>query len=62
MATNDETMGLVEVSDASRDEQARKTEALLAALDHGVASGRADAGVFARVRAGAPAKGSRASR
>lgn len=33
-------------------EEKRKEEALLAALDHGVSSGRAAPGVFGRVRAG----------
>jgi len=33
-------------------EEKRKEEALLAALDHGVASGRAAPGVFERVRTG----------
>lgn len=46
-------------------DEKRKEEALLAALDHGMASGRAAAGVFARVRtggSGARPKKRRASR
>lgn len=46
-------------------DEKRKEEALLAALDQGLASGRAAPGVFARVRAGgssAPKKKRRASR
>ena len=35
-------------------DEKRKEEALLAALDHGVASGRAAPGVFDRVRTGGP--------
>ena len=34
-------------------DEKRKEEALLAALDHGVSSGRAAPGVFGRVRSGA---------
>lgn len=46
-------------------EEKRKEQALLAALDHGVASGRAAPGVFERVRtggSGASQKKRRASR